>query len=85
MKLIDPIRLVSNFIKEAGKYIANGRPKVTPHQYKERLDICDGCDKMRKSTFTCGSCGCYLGTKAEWRTTTCPEHKWPEIEEIHKR
>ena len=83
MKLIDPIRLLSNFIKETGKYIANGRPQVTPLQYKERLDICDTCEHLRKTRFSCGLCGCYLGTKAKWATTSCPDkpERWSEIKE----
>ena len=79
MNIIDPFRLITNFVKETKKYINEGRPQVTPEQYQDRLDICDSCDFLRKTTFTCGVCGCYLGTKAKWATSDCPKNKWLEV------
>ena len=36
MNIIDPFRLISNFVKETKKYIDNGRPQVTPKQYEDK-------------------------------------------------
>ena len=81
MRLLDIPKLVKNFTKELHIYIKNGRPKTTSSEYEERLNICESCEFFRKQTCSCGACGCYLGTKAQWATSECPKNKWPKIEE----
>ena len=48
--------------------------KVSEKRYKERLDICIGCDRLNEGT--CGACGCYVELRAAAKTGRCPYKKW---------
>lgn len=71
-------KMMRTFTKELAEYIKQGAPNVTSESYAKRLDICSGCEHLIKESMRCGSCGCLLEHKAKWKTTTCPEKKWPE-------
>ena len=68
--------MVSTFAKELKNYIANGAPNVSTEDYIERLEACNNCEHLIKTTMRCGLCGCLLEHKAKWKTTTCPINKW---------
>ena len=70
--------MVSTFAKELKNYIANGAPNVSTEDYIERLEACNNCEHLIKTTMRCGLCGCLLEHKAKWRTTECPKNKWPK-------
>ncbi len=81
------------FLSEMAKWIAAGRPRVSPEQQAERRAICDACEhkKVEEGRERCGLCGCYLratswlfGTvetpgKLELATVACPAGKWPAL------
>jgi hypothetical protein len=48
---------------------------VDAARYRERLSICDTCD--RHSGNRCVECGCWVTLKARGRTFTCPLGRWP--------
>ena len=65
--------MVSTFAKELKNYIANGAPNVSTEDYIERLEACNNCEHLIKTTMRCGLCGCLLEHKAKWKTTSCPD------------
>ena len=73
--------MMKSFTKELATYIKNGAPNVSPKDYAKRLDICKGCEYLKESSMRCGKCGCLLEHKAKWKTTDCPESKWPVQEQ----
>jgi hypothetical protein len=52
--------------------------------YKERLDICRGCDKYIKVTGNCSVCLCFMRVKASIGQMSCPEKKWVATGVIQK-
>ena len=69
-------KMISNFSKELGTYIAQGAPNVTEEDYKERLETCLTCPSLKRDAMRCLTCGCKLEKKAKWKTADCPENKW---------
>lgn len=45
--------------------------------YKERLDICSGCEHYQSKFNRCKECGCVLRVKAALPKSKCPLDKWP--------
>jgi hypothetical protein len=70
-------QMMKSFTKDLTKYIKEGAPNVTPESYAMRLDICNGCEYLKKQSMRCGACGCLLEHKAKWKTAECPKDKWP--------
>lgn len=54
---------------------------VNKKTYKERLDICKGCDDYFKPTGNCKVCGCFMRIKASISVMECPEGKWAATQE----
>lgn len=61
-------------------YNLQGKPRTTPEQYQERLDICGSCDK--RDGGQCSICHCVLIAKAMTGEgiTDCPLGKWPKLQ-----
>jgi hypothetical protein len=66
----------ANLAKSVTKHALSGGMNVSPEEKQARLDICYGCDRFVKETSRCSACGCYLNTKTEWKTSSCPLNKW---------
>ena len=66
----------ANLAKAATKHALSGGANVSPEEKQARLDICYGCEKFVKETTRCSACGCYLNTKTEWKTSSCPIGRW---------
>ena len=49
--------------------------------YKERLDICRGCDEYFKPTGNCKICGCFMRIKASISVMECPNEYWLATQE----
>ena len=49
---------------------------VNKKTYKERLDICRGCEHYFKYTGNCKKCGCFMRIKASISIMECPEQYW---------
>lgn len=49
---------------------------TTKEKRNERLDICNGCDRLFKATKTCKECGCFMSLKTWLKDATCPIDKW---------
>ena len=74
-------KMLTNFAKASIEYVAAGMPSVTAEQYEDRIKACHECPHLKEDTKQCGLCGCYVETKASWRTTTCPDTppRWEKI------
>lgn len=47
--------------------------------YKERIEICKGCDKFTSylnKLYQCSECLCVLNIKARMSNQSCPLNKW---------
>ena len=63
--------LVWEFAKALILHAKDKFQRVTPAEYKERMEICLSCEFIMKNR-GCMKCGCHMPTKAGWRTTSCP-------------
>lgn len=77
-----PLKMISNFVRDFKDYIKEGAPNVTPADYEERIIQCGTCPNLKKDSFRCNLCGCYMEHKAKWKTAVCPDNppRWkPQI------
>jgi hypothetical protein len=69
-----------NLAKEmwkTGKNAAKGLPVIVPTEVGfERMNICQSCDKLEKDAFRCTECGCFMKTKTQLASASCPLNKW---------
>tara|TARA_R110002073_G_scaffold49364_7_gene131805 strand:+ start:1569 stop:2072 length:504 start_codon:yes stop_codon:yes gene_type:complete len=74
-------QMAKTFAGELTKYIKEGAPNVSNKVYIERLETCNTCPHLIKSSMRCGLCGCLLEHKAKWKTTTCPDkpERWKPV------
>ena len=70
------IKKAKHFTKAVSRHVVDGFTKVDLPQYKERIEICNGCEFHENGH--CNECGCMLSIKAWWRSENCPIDKWPE-------
>tara|TARA_R110002020_G_scaffold30366_2_gene95769 strand:- start:72 stop:335 length:264 start_codon:yes stop_codon:yes gene_type:complete len=70
--------MIKSFTKDLTKYIKEGAPNISAEEYAIRLDTCNACEHLKKSSMRCGACGCLLEHKARWKTADCPKNKWPK-------
>lgn len=68
--------MAKNFMKAAASHIANGMKNASEDKIQERLSICDACEFKIRESNRCGKCGCFLGKKTQWESSTCPIGKW---------
>lgn len=71
-----------NLTNSTVRYIKNGFVNVSDLVKKERLDICQKCDKYSNENPenpTCNECGCFLNIKTAWASESCPLKKWSAI------
>ena len=54
---------------------------VNKKTYKERLDICRGCEHYFKPTGNCKVCGCFMRIKASIGVMECPKEYWLATQE----
>jgi hypothetical protein len=58
--------------------------RVDNETYKKRLEICQTCPELIKTTFQCKKCGCFMKQKNKLADASCPLKKWGvhKIEEV---
>lgn len=58
--------------------------RVDNETYKSRIEICEKCPELIKTTFQCKKCGCFMKQKSKLADASCPLKKWDkyEIEEV---
>lgn len=55
------------------------KKKITEADVKNRLDICNNCERLIKKVNICKECGCFMNFKAKFSRTSCPLNKWGKI------
>lgn len=72
-----------NFAKEmwhAGKNAAVGLPVLVDADTAfSRFETCRGCEFLTQDSFRCEKCGCFMKTKTQIATSSCPIGKWSAI------
>jgi len=54
-------------------------PTIAPRSIaKERIEICQACDRYRSDSQTCEVCGCFMPMKTAAANMRCPIDKWEE-------
>ena len=51
--------------------------RVPENERKERLDICNQCNKFNNESSFCQECGCHIPSKSLFYFSECPLNKWP--------
>lgn len=59
------------------KNIFKNRYKIS----KERLAICQTCEKFNHVNSQCAECGCFMDYKTLLPYVSCPLDKWKEFED----
>jgi hypothetical protein len=72
-----------NFAKEmwhAGKNAAVGLPVLVDAETAfNRFQTCQGCEFLTQDSFRCEKCGCFMKTKTQIATSSCPIGKWNAV------
>jgi hypothetical protein len=51
-------------------------PKVTENVAENRMNICNECPELIKSTKQCKQCGCFMSMKVRLEAAKCPLGRW---------
>jgi hypothetical protein len=43
---------------------------------RKRMDICEVCPRLLKTTHQCKECGCFMKMKTKLKNAECPLGKW---------
>lgn len=63
-----------------GKRAAQGLPVlVSTEEGFKRLSICESCEYLDKSIYRCSQCGCFMKSKTQLASASCPLNKWSAI------
>jgi hypothetical protein len=73
------LRRAANLGRAVARHVADGMQRVPREVLRDRLEICRNCPACDTSRMVCRdkACGCFLRTKATWRSERCPRGKWP--------
>ena len=63
-------------------HVADGLTKTTKEELALRLSICESCH--HRNGESCGLCGCLISTKSSWKSSTCPDDRWPTLDTKEK-
>lgn len=70
------VAVLWNFAKSVSAFVADGCKTVDKTTYRDRLVICDACDKHRNKWGQCDLCKCFVRIKTKGRVEECPEGRW---------
>lgn len=57
-------------------YLTNKIELVDASTLNTRLEICQGCEHLKKTFNVCGQCGCLVHEKAKHTKSSCPIGRW---------
>jgi len=57
---------------------------VSDEVYKDRIDICKGCDYYFRPTGSCKICLCFMSIKARISLMECPQKYWSKTKELEQ-
>lgn len=73
-KMPSMFQQAKNFTKAVAKHAMNGGLNVPKNVKKSRMDLCSGCEFL--SDDRCSKCGCFVDSKTNWASESCPIGKW---------
>jgi hypothetical protein len=54
-------------------------PSIAPRDVsRQRLEICEGCERFQEKSRICDLCGCYMPLKTTMSNMRCPIDLWTE-------
>ncbi len=56
--------------------------KVPREVFKERMSICNSCNRYDIKNHRCMECGCFVGLTARIGYERCPLNKWGAVDEV---
>jgi hypothetical protein len=75
--------LFTKIYASTAKFIKYGRPVVSLHELKCRMQLCKACEwwdaAALKGTGRCKKCGCSTWAKLRMATERCPIGKWEPV------
>lgn len=76
-----------NFAKEmwhSGKNAAQGLPVLVDADTAfQRFRTCQGCEFLTQDNFRCQKCGCFMKTKTQLASASCPIGKWHAVNVVN--
>lgn len=76
-----------NFAKEmwhSGKNAAQGLPVLVDADTAfQRFQTCQGCEFLTQDNFRCQKCGCFMKTKTQLASASCPIGKWHAVNVVN--
>ena len=70
------IGLAGHFARAIASHVKDGAMKVSQEEFEKRLEKCSSCQFLENMRCKHMKCGCYITTKARWRSEHCPIGKW---------
>jgi hypothetical protein len=72
-------RSFATSLKDTAKRLLDN-PKLAPRKIaRQRLEICESCDRYSKETMQCDICQCIMPIKTTFANMKCPIDKWEEV------
>lgn len=79
-KFPSPFQMARNLAKEmwrTGKNASKGLPILVSAEVGfARFATCEGCEHFEKDSSRCTQCGCFMKTKTQLASASCPVGKW---------
>lgn len=73
-------RNLAKEIWKSGKRAAQGLPViVSAEEGFKRFSACESCEHLDKQSYRCSQCGCFMKTKTQIASASCPLNKWSAI------
>ena len=73
-------KYVKNFTKFLYQNVKSGFKQVSYSEYQNRQSICRACVFFNHEQVRCNKCGCYIKTKAKFKTEDCPQGYWRKLD-----
>lgn len=68
---------LSSTVVKAALSAAEAKPAISEQpRIKARLEICEKCPSLIKSSKRCAECGCFVYAKVQFEFEECPLEKW---------
>jgi hypothetical protein len=68
------IEQAANLFSSTAEHFADGMSNVSEEEFNRRISISNQCPLFIANEEKCMLCGCYMNTKAQWRSGKCPDN-----------
>jgi len=73
------MKYIKGFLRFLIKNIFSGFKNVSYKEYHDRLAICTVCPFLSYKEKRCTDCGCWVETKAKFKSEDCPQGYWRKL------